>query len=234
MHGVLRGRYVGPGRGTLVARDAAPRRACRRLRDAGYTLEGVSNQIGSHIWFYDWRRRGTPPPGLCLDISGEDVEVRLQMKYLGLTIDSQWTFGPHFRLLVPKVTTAANALCGLLPNIDWVEVGVRWLYEGVVRPWVLYGTSVWARDLMTSRRSLLLLRRLHRTTAIKIVRGYRTISYASAVLPNWEAYRDRGRLPLSFRITQMLAEHGVFEEYQEIGREVTNTCYHCGECEDAA
>lgn len=38
------------------------------------------------------------------------------MKYLDLTIDSQWTFGPHFRLLVPKVTTTANALCGLLPN----------------------------------------------------------------------------------------------------------------------
>lgn len=115
---------------------------------------------------------------------------------------------------------------------------------------------------MTSHRSLLLLRRLHTTTAIRIVRGYWTISYASttvlAVSPpfelqtlaktrsvttgpldrscqNWEAWRDRGRLPLFFRMMQMLAAHGIFVEYlQRIGREVTNICHHCGEGEDTA
>jgi hypothetical protein len=33
---------------------------------------------------------------------------------------------------------------------------------------------------MANRRSLTLLRRLHRTTTIRIARGYRTISHASA------------------------------------------------------
>lgn len=33
---------------------------------------------------------------------------------------------------------------------------------------------------MASRCSLLLLKKLHRTTAIRIIRGYRTVSYASA------------------------------------------------------
>jgi hypothetical protein len=40
----------------------------------------------------------------------------LEMRYLGLTIYSGWMFGPYFDLLVPKVTAAANALCGLLPE----------------------------------------------------------------------------------------------------------------------
>lgn len=31
-------------------------------------------------WFYDWRYREAPPPGLCLDINGQDVEVGLRMK----------------------------------------------------------------------------------------------------------------------------------------------------------
>ena len=115
------------------------------------------------MWFYtQGNGRGTTPPGLCLDISGKKVEVGLQIKYFDLTINSQWTLGPHFKLLVPKVTTAANASCGLLPNIGRAEVGVR--------------------RLMTSRRSLLLLRRLQRTIAIRIVRGCRTISYASATV----------------------------------------------------
>ncbi|XP_068969015.1 uncharacterized protein [Bombus flavifrons] len=118
----------------------------------------VSPAKSETIWFYDYQRRGTPPPDQCSDISGEKVEQGLQMKYLGLTINSQWTFGPHFKLLIPKVTTAANAFCGLLPNIGGAEVGVRRLYEGLVRSRVLYGAPVWAGNLMTSRRSLLLLR----------------------------------------------------------------------------
>jgi hypothetical protein len=88
-------------------------------------------------------------------------------------------FGPHFNLLVPKVTATANALCGLLPNIGGAGTGVRRLYEGVIRSRILYGAPIWAGDLMANRRSLILLRRLHRTTAIRIARGYRTISHAS-------------------------------------------------------
>jgi hypothetical protein len=38
---------------------------------------------------------------------------------------AQRTFGPHFELLVPRVTTAANALRGLLPNSGGVGSGVR-------------------------------------------------------------------------------------------------------------
>ncbi|XP_033313778.1 uncharacterized protein LOC117212828 [Bombus bifarius] len=102
------------------------------------------------------------------------------MRHLGPTIDSLWTFRPHFELLVPKVTAAANALCGLLPNIGGAGVEVHRLYEGVVRSRVLYGAPVWAEDLLANRRSLLLLRRLHRTTVIRIVREYRTMSYVSA------------------------------------------------------
>jgi hypothetical protein len=245
-----------------------------------------------------------------VDIDGEEVPVRSQMRYLGLTIDSGWTFGPHFDLLDPKVMAAANALCGLLPNIGGAGTGVRRLYEGVIRSQVLYGAPIWAGDLMANRRSLTLLRRLHRTTAIRIARGYRTISHASAsvlaasppfelqalalqqvydhlrdlgsgdggtqptncdrpvqdvlrevkrriwerwrsqlleedttrphravraIFPNWEAWRDRGGVPLTFRMTQVLTGHGVFGEYLlKTQREVSSICHHCQEEEDMA
>ncbi|XP_033364968.1 uncharacterized protein LOC117242427 [Bombus vosnesenskii] len=112
-------------------------------------------------------------------MAGETVRVGSQMKYLGLVIDSQWTFEPHFDSLVPKVSAAANALCGLLPNIGGAGEAVRRLYEGVVQSRVMYAAPVWADDLMASRRSTLLLRRLHRVTAIRIIKGYRTVSRAS-------------------------------------------------------
>jgi hypothetical protein len=270
----------------------------------------VSTTKSEALGFFDHRTRGVPPPELCVDIDGEEVPVRSQMRFLGLTIDSGWTFGPHFDLLVLKVTAAANALCGLLPNIGGAGTGVRRLYEGMIRSRVLYGASIWAEDLMANRRSLTLLRRLHRTTAIRIATGYRMISHASAsvlaasppfelqalalqqvyhhlrdlgsgdggmqptncdrpvqdvrreakrriwerwrsqllvedttrphravraILLNWEAWRDRGGVPLTFRMTQVLTGHGVFGEYLlKIQREVTSICHHCQEEEDTA
>ncbi|XP_033363215.1 LOW QUALITY PROTEIN: uncharacterized protein LOC117241388 [Bombus vosnesenskii] len=84
--------------------------AVRAIRRLGLTVSLAKSEA---LWFFDQRRRGTPPPGLSVNIGGEEVPVKRQMKYLGLTIDSGWTFGPHFEQLVPKATAAANALCGL-------------------------------------------------------------------------------------------------------------------------
>ena len=61
-------------------------------------------------------------------------------------------------------------------------VGVRRLYAGMVRSRLLYGAPIWAEDLMASRRSLLKVRRFHRTVAIRVVRGFRTISAAAATV----------------------------------------------------
>jgi hypothetical protein len=56
-----------------------------------------------------------------------------------------------------------------------------------------------------------------------------------AVLPNWEAWRDQGGVPLTCSTTQMLTGHGVLGEYLlKIGREVTSTFHHCGEEEGTA
>ncbi|XP_050494469.1 uncharacterized protein LOC126875561 [Bombus huntii] len=84
----------------------------------------------------------------------------------------------------------SRLVCGLLPNIGGAGDAVRRLYEGVILSRVMYGAPVWADDLMASRRSILLQRRLHRVTAIRIIRGYRTVSHASATAlaasPPWE------------------------------------------------
>jgi hypothetical protein len=293
---------------TVNLTEAAVACAVNAIQRLGLSVSPAKSEA---LWFSNQRRRGNPPPGLSVSINGEDIPVRCEMKYLDLTIDSHWTFGPHSELLVPRVTAAANALCGLLPNIGGAGMGVHRLYEGVVRSRVLYGAPVWAEDLMASRHSLILLWRLQRTTAIRIARGYRTICYAAAtvlaastpfelrapelrrmyehlralrsdgrtmtpsptdsqpapnvreeaklatwerwrsqliaedavrphravraVLPNWEAWSDRGGFPLTFRMTQMLTGHGVFGDcLLRIQREVTSTCHHCEIEEDTA
>jgi hypothetical protein len=252
----------------------------------------VSKANSEALWFFDHRRRGSAHAGLSVAVNGDAVPVKCRMTYLGLTIDSRWTFGPHFELLVPRVTAAANALCGLLPNITGAGSGVR----ESTRDWSGPGSSMGHRcGPKANRRSRTLVRRLQRMTAIRIARGYRTISYETttvlaasppielralelcrvyerlrappstttlladglsasnvreeakleiwerwrsqvteevarrphravrAVLPNWQAWRDQGSVPLTFRATQMLNGHGVFGEYlMTIGREVAS------------
>jgi hypothetical protein len=42
------------------------------------------------------------------------------------------------------------------------------------------------------------------------VRPHRTVR---AVLPNWEVWRNQDGVPLTYRMTQVLTDHGVFGEY---------------------
>ncbi|CAK9833157.1 hypothetical protein ANTRET_LOCUS9881 [Anthophora retusa] len=103
------------------------------------------------------------------------------MKYLGLTLDSHWRFDEHFARMVPRVERTAAALGRLLPNLGGPGLRVRRLYMGVVRSMALYGSPIWAGDLMAGRRSKPLLRRVERRLAIRVVRGFRTTSYAAAM-----------------------------------------------------
>ncbi|XP_033360084.1 uncharacterized protein LOC117238966 [Bombus vosnesenskii] len=86
--------------------------------------------------------------------------------------------------MAPSVEATANALGRLLPWLGESDVGVRRLYAGVVRSRLLYRAPIWTEGLMTNRRSLLAVRRLHRTVAIRVVRGSRTISAAAAAVLN--------------------------------------------------
>ncbi|XP_039761835.1 uncharacterized protein LOC120634993 [Pararge aegeria] len=77
------------------------------------------------------------------------------MKYLGLVLDSRWTFEEHFRRLLPKLVGAAGALSRLLPNLGGPSSRCRRLYTGVVRSMALYGAPVWSDTLTALTRALL-------------------------------------------------------------------------------
>ncbi|CAB3243830.1 unnamed protein product [Arctia plantaginis] len=108
--------------------------------------------------------------------------------YPGLVLDGRWDFGYRCRGLVPKLVGAARALARLLPNMKGPEDSCRRLYSGVVRSMALYGYPVWAGALKAS--NVAILRRRQRVLAIRIIRGYRTISFEAASLlagtPPWD------------------------------------------------
>ncbi|XP_012548919.1 uncharacterized protein LOC114245119 [Bombyx mandarina] len=77
-------------------------------------------------------------------------------------------------MLVPRLMGTAGALTRLLPNIGGCSAGIRRLYLGVVRSMALYGAPVWSPAL--TARSPALLLRAQRALAVRVIRGYRTIS----------------------------------------------------------
>jgi hypothetical protein len=155
--------------------------ACVVASIKGVGLE-VSLEKSEALWFCRNSSHGAPPKGLKMRLGGAEVEIGTAIKYLYLTLDSHWAFEAHLERLAPSVKATANALGRLLPRLGGPSVGVRRLYAGVVRAKFLYGAPIWERELMDKRRSLQLVRRLHRTVAIRVVRGFRTIAAAAAAV----------------------------------------------------
>ncbi|XP_046972471.1 uncharacterized protein LOC124539219 [Vanessa cardui] len=104
------------------------------------------------------------------------------MKYLGLVLDSRWSFEEHFKLLVTRIEKAVGALHRLLPNLGGPREEIRRLYAGVVQSMALYGAPVWSHRLTGTRRCKTKILSLQRRVAILMVRGYRTISFEAATL----------------------------------------------------
>lgn len=138
----------------------------------------VSPQKTEMIWFRG-KSQGKPPPTQLM-IGGVPVQVGENIKYLGLVLDGSWNFKAHFEDLITRVQKAAARLSRLLPNLGGPKEGARRLYVGVVHSIALYGAPIWAsalgKDLMGKRE----LSQVFRQLAIRVIRGYRTISGAAA------------------------------------------------------
>ena len=170
---------------TLVTAKAVNYREAARLATAGVAhVVGRIRRLGLEVALSKSEAilfhgpRDAPPPGAHIVVGGVRIGVERYMKYLGLTLDSRWDFREHFRRLAPKLLSAAVALGGLLPNVGGPSAACRRLYTGIVRSMAMYGAPVWADSL--GRENVTLLRRPQRVMAIRVIRGYRTISAEAA------------------------------------------------------
>ncbi|XP_025155750.1 uncharacterized protein LOC112588824 [Harpegnathos saltator] len=120
------------------------------------------------------------PPQAHLRMGRIRIPIEAQMKYLGLTLDGTWCFREHFSRLIPRLRIISINLGRLMPNIGGPDRKVRRLYAAVVNSVALYGAPIWAEALVISRPSQALLRRVQRTVATRIIRGYRIVSHVVA------------------------------------------------------
>ncbi|XP_052750082.1 uncharacterized protein LOC128200503 [Galleria mellonella] len=119
-------------------------------------------------------------PRLVMD--GTPIEIRDEVKVLGLIIDRNLNFNSHIRTVSAKalniyksVSKMARAQWGLNPSV------LKLIYQSVVEPTILYAASCWAHT--TSNHYVgKTLDRITRLFAIKICKGHRTTSFSASVV----------------------------------------------------
>ena len=83
-----------------------------------------------------------------LHINGKKLKTVDSTRYLGVTIDSQLSWTPHFNNKIEQCSTLLRLLTqktssyfGPKPKL------MRWVYTGIIRPKLAYGALVWAHKL---------------------------------------------------------------------------------------
>lgn len=117
-----------------------------------------------------------------LNIAGASVTIGTELKYLGIMLDSDWSFRSHFKYVAPRAERVLTALGRLMPNLRGAspDERVRRLYIEVIHSVLLYGAPIWAPAMSRVHPVGNPIRRLQRQMALRVIRAYRTVSYTAA------------------------------------------------------
>lgn len=109
----------------------------------------VSVQKTEAVVFYGRTRPDVLPS---ISVGGTRIELKESMKYLGVFIDSRWSFVDHFAYVTDKVSKVTRALGRLMPNLKGPREDKRNLYSKVIQSVILYGAPIWCDAFERSKR----------------------------------------------------------------------------------
>ncbi|XP_018402051.1 PREDICTED: uncharacterized protein LOC108779184 [Cyphomyrmex costatus] len=119
---------------------------------------------------------------MMISIDGVEIPIADHLKYLGVIVDSRWSFVKHFQMIGERLTKTVNKLSRILPNIGGPSSLVRRLHSTVVDSIALYAAPTWINQVERNKTILRILDRVQRRIACRVIRGYRTVSLYTATL----------------------------------------------------
>uniref|UniRef100_A0A2S2NGF1 Reverse transcriptase domain-containing protein n=1 Tax=Schizaphis graminum TaxID=13262 RepID=A0A2S2NGF1_SCHGA len=114
-----------------------------------------------------------------IDIDGNVMLARKELKYLGIRLAQKVSFTAHVRTTCEKASRAVQNLSRILPNVSAAKQVKRMLMSNVVHSMLLYGAPVWATKM--SKKRLSELAKVQRHIALRVASAYR-ITSTDAVL----------------------------------------------------
>jgi hypothetical protein len=155
--------------------------ACKIVK----AIESLGLDVAAHktqaMYFYE--RTSIRNRNRILVIKNSAVKLGNSIKYLGLIIDSKWSFIPHFEAIAVKIDKTLGHLTGLMQNTSGPDEKKRKLYANIVYSIINYGSPVWVEDkMLENSRIKVILRKITRRIAQRTCRVYRTVSGVAALL----------------------------------------------------
>lgn len=109
------------------------------------------------------------------EIQGTTVRLSSAIKYLGVWLDTKLTFNTHIDKTIQKAEKTLKALSSIMPSVGGPRASKRKILSSVVHSQLLYAAPVWS-DRMTNKGMKKKIIRIQRSTLIRVVSSYRTIS----------------------------------------------------------
>ncbi|GBN38144.1 Putative protein in type-1 retrotransposable element R1DM [Araneus ventricosus] len=109
-------------------------------------------------------------------LEGQQVTIKDQIEYLGVTWDCALTFTPHFKKVRQRVDILTYKITSVADNFYWRHNRMfKRIYTGAIEPYILYGHGAWGNrlQLITVDR---FLNGIQRMPLIKLTRAFRTTS----------------------------------------------------------
>ncbi|XP_057665654.1 uncharacterized protein LOC130899609 [Diorhabda carinulata] len=138
-----------------------------------------------------------------LKIDGHTVQIKDNIEYLGVTIDTGLLFLDHIKKIRQKTSEIASKLIAVTGR-KWGRkpIILRYIYEHAIKPMVLYASEIWGHRYKDSR-IIKQLRATERPHILAITKAYRTtptsaLHVLAGVTPlqadagaRWETYTRR-------------------------------------------
>jgi hypothetical protein len=117
---------------------------------------------------------------LQVTVNGFQVTSARSLKYLGVLIDHRLSFKDHAMYASRKAGITSASLARLMPNVGGPRMPARKLLVAVAKSTVLYAAPIWSKA--TNKESYTkCARSVMRTMALRLIRGFRTISEAASL-----------------------------------------------------
>lgn len=160
-------------------------------------------------------------------IEGHVIPVKPSIRYLGVELDTRLSFTAHIAAASRKATASAKAIGRLMPNIGGPAQAKRALLGSVTNSKLLYASPVWATVGIKSAKNRNEMARAQRTTALRTIRAYRTVSadassLLSCMLPADLLAHERARIKTRL---EDVGEASTKSEIKKREREISITSW---------
>ena len=146
-------------------------------------------------------------------MNGQNVYFTPTIKLLGVIIDTNLSFVKHVRHVIAKVTSTFKLLCKFIrPTWGVHSENAAIIYRHVIEPTITYTAGIWG-DAVKYECVRRQLRTFQRSFAIRVIRGFHTVSATSASA-------IAGFTPLHLKITEAfridkVKTDGTFDDLPE-------------------